>query len=144
MSHFPGPSSHPSTSLTGCGLLELNPTLTLQPEASSASTPSALNVGVSMPQQGLTQPEGQAESAIEQTTVTLPAGLQLSPAAANGLQDCSAAAFDFRDPLGQLFAGAEEEQQTSNLTSPSGAPHCPERPRGSAPSAFRRRSWNTN
>ena len=108
------------TALTGCGLLGFDPSLSLEPESRSGSTPTALNATVSMPQPGLTAPEGDAESAIRETTVTLPAGLQLSPAAATGLEACSA--LDFGSP----FEGASEERQSSNEAFSPGPPDCPD------------------
>ncbi|HTZ62834.1 MAG TPA: hypothetical protein VMB51_01880 [Solirubrobacteraceae bacterium] len=120
---------HTTTSLPaleGCGMLDFNPLLSVEPETQSASTPTGLNVGVEMKQEGLRDPEEDAEAAVKSTTVKLPPGLLLSPAAANALQDCTAAEFDFLDQFGDPFAGAEESLQTGNETTPSGPANCPE------------------
>lgn len=121
----------PST-LTGCSSLEFDPSISVEPESHSASTPTGLNVGVEMPQPGLLALKGRAESALEQTTVRLPPGLQLNPSAANALEDCAASEFDFLNLLGNPFGFGksseypEEELQTENETSPSGPAHCPD------------------
>ena len=86
------------TSLQACGSLPFAPSIAVQPVEehegatpdaiqSSASTPTGLNVAVSLPLES----EGLAESAVRSTTVTLPAGMQLNPSAANGLQACTEA-----------------------------------------------------
>ncbi|HUA10399.1 MAG TPA: hypothetical protein VMA83_00160 [Solirubrobacteraceae bacterium] len=118
--------STPFPQMTGCGSLEFDPSLTVAPEATAASTPTGLNVTVGMPQHGLTAPEGRAESALKQTTVVLPQGLLLNPASANALQDCSPNEFEFLDQFGHPFGeeGVPEEEQLSNETSPSGASAC--------------------
>ena len=117
-----------SYALTGCESLAFDPSLSIEPEATSASTPTGLNVAVEMPQPGLTQPQGDAEAALKETTVALPPGLQLSPAAATGLSACSAGEFDLLDPFGQPFGteGVPEEAQTGNETTPSGPADCPD------------------
>ena len=106
--------------LSGCGLLPFRPSLSVEPELHSASTPTALAVGVRLPQEGLLAANGLAESAVKETTVTLPEGLQLNPAAANGLQACAAPEFGFH------FEGVEESQQTQNLKFLPGFPDCPD------------------
>ena len=113
------------TLLTGCSLLEFNPQLTLAPEAQTASTPSGLDATVKMPQEGLTAGSGLAESALKETTVALPEGIELNPSAANALEACSA--FDFSPPAGEgAFTGAEEERQTGNEKFSPGPPDCPD------------------
>jgi hypothetical protein len=80
---------------TNCGALQLTPSIDVQPSQTSASTPTGMNVNVSVPQ---TNVEGEAElaqSAVKSTTVTLPEGLVLSPAAASGLQACGALQIGF-------------------------------------------------
>ena len=114
--------------LSGCNTLEFDPSLTIEPESSSASTPTGLNAVVEMPQPGLTSPGGDAEAALKETTVTLPPGLQLNPAAATGLAACSAGEFDLLDAFGEPFGedGVAEEAQTGNETTPSGPADCPD------------------
>jgi hypothetical protein len=75
--------------LTGCDRLAFNPSMTLAPTTSSASSPSGLKVGFSVPQETTLAPAGLAEADLRDTTLTLPEGVQVNAAAANGLAACS-------------------------------------------------------
>jgi hypothetical protein len=119
------------SALTECESLEFDPSITVEPESQSASTPTGLNVGVEMPQPGLLAPEGRAEAALRRTTVRFPPGFELNPSAVvNALEDCSASQFGFLNVFAHPFEGAEEERQTGNETfeSPFSAvsPGCPD------------------
>ena len=81
--------------LTGCEKLDFSPSLKVTPDGSAGSTPTGLNVGVRVAQESTTNPAGLGEADIRDTTVTLPAGMQVSPSAANGLQACSNAQIGF-------------------------------------------------
>jgi hypothetical protein len=114
-------------SLTGCNLLQFTPFLRemteegkkelpgVQPTETSASTPTGLGVHVEMPQRET--PTGLAQAAVKSTTVTLPEGMQLNPAAANALQACSA--FEVG-----LAPGFEEPAQTENNHFTADPPSC--------------------
>jgi hypothetical protein len=75
--------------LTGCEALNFSPTLTVAPDGSAGSTPTGLNLSVKVPQEATTNPAGLGEADMRDTTVTLPAGVLISPSAADGLQACS-------------------------------------------------------
>ena len=75
--------------LTGCAQLEFPPTITVTPDTTDASTASGLTVGVHVSQKAALNPQGLAESALRDTTVRLPEGVQINPAGADGLQACS-------------------------------------------------------
>ncbi len=75
--------------LTGCSKLEFPPTITVSPDTTDASTSSGLTVGVHVSQKAAFNPEGLAESALRDTTVTLPEGVALNPAGADGLEACT-------------------------------------------------------
>jgi hypothetical protein len=72
-----------------CGGLEFEPSILITPQESVASTPTGLDVSVRVPQAGTLAPAGRAQADVRDTTVTLPQGVALSPAAANGLEACS-------------------------------------------------------
>ncbi len=101
--------------LSGCGLLAFSPTVDVVPEEDVASTPTGVRVDVAVPQQATLEAGGLAEADVRDTTLTLPAGVQLSPSAANGLEACS------EPQIG--FAGFNQASETNEFTSaPAGCP----------------------
>ncbi len=75
--------------LTGCEHVPFDPTLALEPDTHAASTPTGLKADVHLPQKPTVQPQTLGEADVTSTTVTLPAGVQLNPSSANGLQACT-------------------------------------------------------
>jgi hypothetical protein len=84
-------TTHPDAP-TGCDKLNFNPTLSVAPDNTSPDTPAGYDVNLSIPQNN--DPFGLATPDLQNATVTLPPGVSLSPAVANGLQGCSDATFD--------------------------------------------------
>jgi hypothetical protein len=74
--------------LDGCNRLNFEPSISVAPDGQAASTPTGLTVGIHVPQEETLNPAGFAQADVRDTTVTLPAGVQLSPAAADGLSSC--------------------------------------------------------
>ena len=85
------PASAAFPTMTGCETLAFDPSFTTGLETPFASTPTGVAGTLTFPQPGLTEPEGRAESALSDTTLTLPQGLTVNPSAANGLSACSEA-----------------------------------------------------
>ncbi|MGH2902121.1 MAG: hypothetical protein ACRDK7_00785 [Solirubrobacteraceae bacterium] len=75
--------------LEGCETLHFNPTISLTPDLAQAGAPTGLGVNLEVPQN--TDPSIPATPDIKQVVVKLPAGMALSPSAANGLGACSLA-----------------------------------------------------
>jgi uncharacterized repeat protein (TIGR01451 family) len=93
-------SSGTPVGVSGCSALEFNPTLKARPTTNTADSPSGLEVDLHVPQ---TESLGQLATAnLKDTTVTLPEGLVVNPAAANGLDAyaCSAAQIGLATPPG--------------------------------------------
>jgi hypothetical protein len=82
--------------MTGCDKLDFKPSLAVQPEPAQAASPSGLSVEIVVPQT-YENPAGLAEANLEDTTVTLPAGVAVNPAAADGLVGCSEEQFGLHD-----------------------------------------------
>jgi hypothetical protein len=77
--------------LDGCNRLPFESSITVAPDGQAGSSPSGLTVGIHVPQDSLLNTTGLAVSTVKDTTVTLPAGVALNPAAADGLEACSEA-----------------------------------------------------
>jgi len=102
----------------GCGELPFNPEIDVYPEEHAAATPTGLEVKVTVPQKTTLEAGGRAEADVRDTTVTLPKGLELSPAAANGLEGCAESQIGF---LGLNPATQTDEFNTSEAACPKGS-----------------------
>jgi hypothetical protein len=74
--------------LTGCNLLQFEPQLGVQPETTQADEPSGYTFAISNPQDESFASPGTPD--LRDATVTLPAGVSISPSAADGLRACAA------------------------------------------------------
>jgi hypothetical protein len=102
--------------MTGCNRLPFDPSIQVAPDGQNGSTPTGLTVGVHVDQTPALNPTGLTSADVKDTTVALPAGVQLSPSAADGLSACS---------LAQIgFTGVNPETGADEFT--SAAPSCPD------------------
>jgi hypothetical protein len=85
-------TTYASPPVTGCEKLHFDPSLALQPDTTQADEPTGLAVDLSVPQNP--DPHGLTTPPIKDVTVTLPAGVSLSPSAGDGLQACTSEQFD--------------------------------------------------
>jgi uncharacterized repeat protein (TIGR01451 family) len=77
--------------ITGCEKLSFAPSLALAPETTQAGSPSGYTVSVHVPQNE--SPTALATPDLRDATVSMPAGVVLSPSVASGLQACAPAQF---------------------------------------------------
>jgi hypothetical protein len=82
----------------GCGRLTFDPSITVRPDNGSADSPTGLHVDLHAPQAGLQDPQGLASAALKKAVVTLPAGVAVNPASADGLAACSPAQIALSSP----------------------------------------------
>jgi hypothetical protein len=75
--------------ITGCSQVHFGPQMTVQPSSSQAGSPSGYDVDLSLPQNP--DAHGIATSDLRDAVVTMPKGVRLSTAIADGVQDCSLA-----------------------------------------------------
>jgi hypothetical protein len=87
--------------LDGCNRLSFKPSISVTPDGQQASTPTGLTVGVHVPQDATLNPTGDDESTVKDTTVTLPAGVGLNPAGADGLTSCGLGEIGLASPAEQ-------------------------------------------
>ncbi len=83
--------------ITGCGLLDFRPQISLLPTTRQADSPSGMDVTLSLPQEGLVHPNLLAEANLKKVVTRLPEGMTLNPAAANGLGACSEAQIGLKE-----------------------------------------------
>jgi hypothetical protein len=102
--------------LDGCGRVDFDPQISVAPDGVAGSTPSGLTVQVHVPQERILVASSLAEANVRNTTVALPAGVALNPAAADGLLACS---------TGEIgFEGVEQSSQTLQFS--AGEAACPD------------------
>jgi hypothetical protein len=73
--------------IVNCSQVQFNPAVTIQPSNPRAGAPSGYDVDLTLPQNS--DPHGISTSDLREAVVTLPKGVQLSTAIADGLEDCS-------------------------------------------------------
>jgi hypothetical protein len=82
-----------AAALLGCGAVPFSPSIFSALTTTSASASSGLAFRMTLPNEGLLNPEGITETEPVKTEVTLPAGITANASAANGLSACTAAQF---------------------------------------------------
>ncbi len=75
--------------IKGCDRPPFDPRIAVQPETTTADSPSGLHVGIQLPQN--LEPKGVATAHLRKAVVTLPKGMALNPSSADGLGACSLA-----------------------------------------------------
>jgi hypothetical protein len=85
-------ASSSSPPVIGCNKLQFQPTLSVQPDSTSADSASGLDVEIKVPQS--TNPDTLATPPLKRAVVTLPQGVSVNPSAADGLGACSQAQID--------------------------------------------------
>ena len=88
LTHDNGQPSRPF-GFIGCSKLGFGPTTTAQPTSEAAQSPTGLDFGLNVHDEGLVSPTGLAQSDIKKTVVTLPEGMTANPSLAEGLTVCS-------------------------------------------------------
>ena len=101
--------------MTGCAQLAFPPTIDAKPDVPNTSTSSGLTANVHVSQKAGQNPEGLAESALRNTKVTLPAGMAVNPAGAEGLGACSEDLVGFTG-FAEFNPGFEPGDRTATFT----------------------------
>ncbi len=87
---------------TGCDQVPFSPSVEARATTNLADSPSGLDVKLHLPQN--TDPDGLSESTLEDVSMTLPAGMTVNPASANGLGACGPSEVGLTTPVGQAKA----------------------------------------
>lgn len=95
---------------SGCDQVPFTPSIEARPTTNLADSPSGLDVKITTPQNN--DPDGLSEAHLKDVELTLPAGMTVNPASANGLASCSPDEIGLTSPVGQpkaMFDGAAAE-----------------------------------
>jgi hypothetical protein len=84
------------SAVTDCEDVEFTPEAVLRPTNREADTPTGLDVEFKMPLDGLLDPNGTGQAALDNATVTFPKGMSINPSSAQGLNACSLAQVKLR------------------------------------------------
>jgi hypothetical protein len=120
-------ASEPIPAIDGCNQLPFAPSISVTPDGTNASTPTGLNVDVHVPQDSVLVANGLSQSNVKDIAVTLPEGVTLNPAAADGLQACSESLVGF-EGFHEYLPGTSTPLFTSTLPEPllPGTNFCPD------------------
>ncbi len=94
-------ASHEEEPPIDCAEPDFGPTIEARPTTNVADSPAGLHFNLHLPQQEHEDPEGLGEADLRDTVVTLPKGLVVNPASADGQAACSPAQIGLSTPLGQ-------------------------------------------
>jgi hypothetical protein len=100
---------------TGCAKLGFSPTISSQPTTKAAQSPTGLDFGLDVTDEGLTNPKGLADSDIRKTIVTLPPGMSVNPAVADGLEICTKAQLERETPFSDPGAGCPNASKIGSV-----------------------------
>jgi hypothetical protein len=106
----------------GCNHLPFAPQVSVAADVPNGSTPTGLTADVHVPQTAALNPEGLAESSVRDIKVTLPEGVVINPAGADGLESCSESQIGFTG-LAELDPSVEPGVMTDQFSAVQ--PSCP-------------------
>jgi hypothetical protein len=89
----------------GCSKPGFSPSIASKPTTKAAQSPTGLDFSLDVADEGLTNPEGIAQSEIKKAVVTLPEGFSTNPSLAEGLEVCTEAQLDAETPFSAPGAG---------------------------------------
>jgi hypothetical protein len=104
---------------TGCDLLRFDPLLEVHPDTRTADQPVELGIGLQIPLSET--PESNATPQLRDTTLTLPAGMSISPGIVDGIQAC-----DEFGSEGINITGPESEEESLSGELQLAPGHCPD------------------
>ncbi len=84
-----GPVASDSPPVTDCGDVPFEPSVSVTPTSSGPDSASGVDFDLTLPQDGLTDPDAIATSHLKDVSVDLPEGVAVNPSAATGLEGCS-------------------------------------------------------
>ncbi|HUC07981.1 MAG TPA: hypothetical protein VMR96_07810 [Solirubrobacterales bacterium] len=83
--------TYSSPPVMGCDEVQFEPEVSVTPTSDKADSPTGIDAEITMPTDGLEDPEGVSQANLDTATVTLPKGMSVNPAVADGLGACTEA-----------------------------------------------------
>jgi hypothetical protein len=114
---FPEPEESwgPQRGTDGCNLVSFDPTIKVTPTTQSASSPTGLNVELSVPDDGFLNPKGISQAILKDSEVTLPEGITINPSAGEGLGVCTPAQYAAETETSAPGAGCPDESKIGSV-----------------------------
>ncbi len=109
-----GAAANPAP-LLGCGTVPFSPSVAAQPTSRNAGSPSGLDFELSLPDEGLLNPGGIAETQPSKVVVALPEGFTANPSFAEGITGCSEAQYQSEQLETQPGAGCPETSKLGSV-----------------------------
>ncbi|MET0306501.1 MAG: hypothetical protein ABW196_09780 [Solirubrobacterales bacterium] len=100
---------------TGCEKLTFTPTIAAKPTTRSAESGSGLDFALHFDDEGLTSPDGVAQSDIKKAVVTLPEGMTVNPSVAQGLAVCTPLQYEHESVKSESGEGCPEASKVGNV-----------------------------
>jgi hypothetical protein len=101
--------------LDGCNKLPFAPRVEAEPTSDAATTSTGLEFNLNVDDEGLTSPEGLAQSQLAKAVVTLPVGVTTNPSVAAGLSACSRAEYESEDVNSTPGTGCPNESKIGTV-----------------------------
>jgi hypothetical protein len=108
-------SGNPASPL-GCSSVPFSPKVAAQPTSRNASSPSGFGFELSLPNEGLTDPGGIAETEPAKVEAVLPEGLTANPSFAEGIATCSESQYRSEEVDSPPGAGCPEASKLGSVT----------------------------
>lgn len=101
--------------MVGCGNLPFVPAMVAQPSLRASSSPTGLDVTLSVDDEGYDNPNAQVQSDVKEVAVTLPEGMTANPSLAEGLATCSVDEVGRETPSSAPGAGCPEASKIGSV-----------------------------
>ncbi len=112
--------------VTGCDQLKFTAGFTFQPSETKADSPASFTADLTVPSEGLTEPEKLTTPEQKKTVVDLPAGVTLNPSAADGLGACSEQQIGLKNKIDPATGLPKPEPMPNRLRFTKDPNSCPD------------------
>jgi hypothetical protein len=101
--------------IDGCNQLPFAPRIEAEPTSNAATSPTGLAFDMYVDDEGITSPEGLAQSQLAKAVVSLPVGVTTNPSVAAGLSACTRAQYESEDVSSTPGTGCPADSQIGTV-----------------------------